>query len=262
MSLTAGTLYLSSYNNADNDTATNFYLTLSVPVNRAKRIRVLASTLANLMMPFGYNDKLWEFTVNGTIYVMNFDTTIRWATMDSFLTYVNTVLFPAASPSAVPSRLQLFYNTDKNQLYLKSTTNTDVIEMPGWNWNNRSGTAVAYNANYRLGWTSPNSVFSTGGILYADGFPNVFQRTNVIYITSNLSTDSNNDANIANIIGRFPVNVPWGGIVYYENVHSDFASPIFTENIKNIHILLLDQDYQPLVNPGNAYFELQVGIEY
>ena len=215
MSLTAGTLYISSYNNADQDTSTNFNVTLSVPVNKAKRIRVLGVTMPNLMNPFGYNDDLWQFSINGTNYSMEFARNIRWASMTDFLTYVNTTLFPGATP-AVPGAVTLKYDAPSNRVYLQSSTNTDVIVMPPWNWNNLAGSAVAYNANFRLGWTFAKSVTSVGGILFADGFPNVFQRTNSVYITSNLATDSNNDANIANIIGRFPVNVSWGGIIVYE----------------------------------------------
>jgi len=136
-----------------------------------------------------------------------------------------------------------------------------VITMPQWNWNNTAGTSVAYNANYRLGWTSVAPVSGTT-TLYADGFPNVFLRTNTIYVTTNIAADSNNDANVANILGRIPVTIGWGGLITYENVHSDFASPVFAENMKDIRIRLLDEDYQPLNNPANAYFNLVLGIEY
>jgi hypothetical protein len=265
MSLTAGNLFISSYNNQDFDTSTDFTITLAVPVTNGKRLRMLGATIANLFMPFGFNDKLWEFKVGATTYTMNFDTTIRWATIADFLTYVNSTLFVGASPSAVPA--QLSYNADKNQLYLEATTvPTDVITMPGWNWNNVFGTSVAYNANYRLGWTSIVPVVSTdvGGVqtLYADGFPNVFNRTNVVYVTTNICSDSNNDANIANIFGRIAMTSGWGSLVNYENVHSEFSSPIFTANVKDVRIRLLDEDYQVLVNPSNAYFNIVIGIEY
>jgi hypothetical protein len=98
--------------------------------------------------------------------------------------------------------------------------------------------------------------------LYADGFPNIFLRTNTIYVTTNICADSNNDANVANILGRIPVTIGWGGLITYENVHSDFSSPVFAENMKDIRVRLLDEDYQPLVNPANAYFNLVLGIEY
>ena len=64
MSLNAGTLYISSYNNGDNDTSTKFTTTLAVPVIKAKRLRVLTATLANLMMPFSDNDKLFKYNVS------------------------------------------------------------------------------------------------------------------------------------------------------------------------------------------------------
>ena len=259
MSLTAGNLFISSYNNQDYDTSTNFEITLAVPVTKAKGLRLLGATIANLMNPFASNDQLWSFKVGATTYTMNFPTNIRWATMADFLSYVNTTLFPGASPSAVPATLS--YDSSRNSLYLTATTPGTVITMFGWAWNNTAGTSVSYNANYRLGWTNVVSVSGTT-TLYADGFPNVFLRTNTIYVTTNISTDSNNDANVANILGRIPVTIGWGGIIVYENVHSDFSSPVFTENMKNIRIKLLDEDYQPIVNPGNAYFNLVIGIEY
>jgi hypothetical protein len=54
----------------------------------------------------------------------------------------------------------------------------------------------------------------------------------------------------------------WGSLVNYENVHSDFSSPIFTPNIKEVRIRLLDEDYQVLKNPTNAYFNIVIGVEY
>lgn len=265
MSLTAGNLFISSYNNQDFDTSTDFSITLAVPVTKAKTLRLLGATIPNLMMPFGSNDRLWSFTVGATTYTMNFPINIRWATITDFLAYVNGTLFPGATPSAVPATLA--YDPSLNQLYLTGTVAGATITMPGWNWNNTSGSAVSYNANYRLGWTSITSVSATStapafSVLYADGFPNIFLRTNTIYITTNISTDSNNDANIGNILGRIPVNIGWGGVITYENVHSEFSSPVFTENMKNIRIRLLDEDYQPLVNPTNAYFNLVIGVEY
>jgi hypothetical protein len=259
MSLTAGNLFISSYNNQDNDTSTNFTITLAVPVTKAKRIRLLGATVANLFMPFGGNDSVWVFNVAGTDYTMNFDQTIRWATIADFLTYVNTTLFAAATPSAVPATLA--YDSSSNQLYISATTPGDVITMPGWAWNNTFGTSLAYNANYRLGWTNINSVSATT-TLYADGFPNVFNRTNVLYVTTNLSVDSNNDANIGNILGRIPITTGWGSLVNFENIHSDFTSPVFQPNIKEIQIRLLDEDYQTIANPNNAYFNIALGIEY
>jgi hypothetical protein len=259
MSLTAGNLFISSYNNQDFDTSTDFAITLAVPVTKAKALRLLGATIANLMNPFSINDRLWTFAVDGTTYSMNFPTNIRWATMSDFLSYVNLTMFPAATPSAVPATLS--YDSSRNSLYLTATTPGQVIVMPPWNWNNTTGTSVAYNANYRLGWTGIQYTSGTT-TLYADGFPNVFLRTNTIYVTTNISTDSNNDANIGNILGRIPVTIGWGGLIVYENVHSDFASPVFTENMKNIRIRLLDEDYQPLVNPANAYFNIVIGVEY
>lgn len=257
MSLTAGNLFISSYNNGDFDTSTDFGITLAVPVTKAKKIRLLGATIANLMNPFGANDKLWQFVVNGVTYTMNFPTTIRWATINDFVAYVNATVLPGAQPAACPATIA--YDQNQNKLYLTATTPGQVITMPAWNWN--STTSVSYNANYRLGWTNVTPVSGTT-TLYADGFPNVFLRTNTIYVTTNISVDSNNDANVANILGRIPVNASWGGLVIYENVHSDFASPVFAENMKDIRIRLLDEDYQPLANPSNAYFNIVIGIEY
>jgi hypothetical protein len=259
MSLTAGNLFISSYNNQDYDTSTDFAITLAVPVTNAKRIRLLGATIANLFMPFGTNDNLWQFQVGATTYSMNFSTTIRWATIADFLTYVNTVLFPSATGGAVPATLS--YNASSNKLLLTATTLGTVITMPGWSWNNNSGSAVSFNANYRLGWTSISPVSGTT-TLSADGFPNVFNRTNVVYVTTNICTDSNNDANIGNVLGRIPMTSGWGSLVNYENVHSDFSSPMFTPNVKEIRIRLLDEDYQLLRNPNNAYFNVVLGIEY
>ena len=272
MSLTAGNLFISSYNNQDFDTSTDFGITLAVPVTKATRIRLLGATIGNLFMPFGYNDKLWSFSVTvpgappvTTTFTMNFDTTIRWSTIADFITYVNGTLFTSATPSTPP--VTLAYNSSKNQLYLTGTIAGSKITMPGWNWNNQFGTSVAYNSNYRLGWTSIQPVIASATapafpVLYADGFPNVFNRTNVVYVTTNICSDSNNDANIGNVIGRIPMTSGWGSLVNFENVHSEFSSPTFTPNIKDIRIRLLDEDYQLLVNPANSYFNIVFGIEY
>ena len=197
MSLTAGQLFLSSYNNQDGQTSTDFSLTLSVPVTKAKRLRLLGATIPNLFMPFGINDKLWAFSVNGVTYTMGFPITRRWATIADFITYTNATVFTSASPSAVPATIS--YDSNTNKLTLTATTPGQIITMPGWAWNNLQGTSVSYNANYRLGWTNAASVSGTT-TLTADGFPNVFNRTNVLYIVTNIAATSNNDNNIPDLI--------------------------------------------------------------
>jgi hypothetical protein len=265
MSLTAGQLFLSSYNNQDGQTSTDFSLTLSVPVTKAKRLRLLGATIPNLFMPFGPNDKLWSFTVNTTTYTMNFPTTRRWATIGDFVTYTNATVFTSASPSTPP--VTLSYDANSNQLILTGTVAGSKITMPGWAWNNNQGTSVSYNANYRLGWTNAAPVIATSTapafpVLRADGFPNVFNRTNVLYVVTNIAATSNNDNNIGNVLGRIPVNIGWGGVINYENIHTDFSGEAFASNFKEVTIQVLDEDYQPLINPNNAYFSLVVGVHY
>jgi hypothetical protein len=133
--------------------------------------------------------------------------------------------------------------------------------MPGWAWNNTQGTSVSYNSNYRLGWTNSRPISGTTN-LKADGFPNVFNRANVLYVVTNVCASSNNDNNIANVLGRIPVNIGWGGVINYENLHTDFAQEIFSENFKELRIQVLDEDYQPVTQATNAYFSLVIGIEY
>lgn len=251
MSLTAGSLYISSYNNGDNDTSTNFTTTLYVPVVKAKKLRVLSATVANLMMPFNVNDAGWKYSINGTTYNVTFPTTRRWTDINAFVTYANA--------SVLGGGATFSYDANSNHLTLNCPNVGDTLIIFPWNYN--SATAVSQNASYRLGWTNSSQITTTGSST-ADGFPNVFLRTNVIYVLSNISTDSNNDANVGNIIARVPVTVDWGELITYENVHSDFAAPVFTERIKDIQIQLLDEDYQPLVNPGNAYFNITLGVEY
>jgi hypothetical protein len=133
--------------------------------------------------------------------------------------------------------------------------------MPGWSWNNPTGSSISYNANYRLGFTNSSA---RAGIttLTADGFPNVFNRSNVLYVVTNIAATSNNDNNIGNVLGRIPVNIGWGGVINYENLHTDFSGEAFAANFKEITIQVLDEDYQPLSNPNNAYFSLVVGVHY
>ena len=262
MSLTAGQLFLSYYNNQDNESSTDFSLTLSVPVTKAKRIRLLGATIPNLFMPFGENDKTWTFAVNGSTYAMTFPTTSRWATIADFITFCNaatTGLFATAIPSACP--VSIAYSAATNKLTLTANNPAHTITMPPWNWNNSLGTSISYNSNYRLGWTNSRALTTTGTSV-ADGFPNVFNRSNVLYVVTNISATSNNDNNIGNVLGRIPVNIGWGGVINYENIHTDFAGEIFSENFKEIRIQVLDEDYQPMTQPQNAYFSLVVGIHY
>lgn len=268
MSLTAGQLFLSSYNNQDNETSTNFSLTLSVPVTKAKRIRLLGATIPNLFMPFAANDSKWTFSVAGASYTMTFPTTSRWATINDFITFCNaatTGLFATAvltsTGVATPCPVSLAYNAATNKLTITANTPGQVIIMPGWAWNNTQGSSVSYNSNYRLGWTNSTPVSGTT-TLTADGFPNVFNRSNVLYVVTNISATSNNDNNIGNVLGRIPVNIGWGGVINYENIHTDFAGQIFSENFKEIRIQVLDEDYQPVTQATNAYFSLVVGVHY
>ena len=265
MSLSAGQLFLSSYNNQDSQTSTDFSLTLAVPVTKAKRLRLLAATIPNLFMPFGPNDRTWTFNVGGTDFTMTFPIDRRWYTITEFVTYCNNVLFPAATPST--PNVTIDYNVEQNQLYLTANNAGTPITMPGWAWNNTQGTSVSYNANYRLGWTNTKPVTATANapafaVLYADGFPNVFNRSNVLYIVTNIAATSNNDNNIGNVLGRIPVNVSWGGVINYENLHTDFPGEAFAANFKEITVQVLDEDYQPLRNPNNAYFSFVVGVHY
>lgn len=268
MSLTAGQLFLSSYNNQDGQTSTNFSLTLSVPVTNAKRLRLLAATIPNLFMPFAENDKRWVFKVGAIDYLMTFPTDRRWATIADFITFCNlavTGLFATAvnygtgAPAACP--VTIAYDPATNKLTLTATTPGTVITMPGWAWNNTQGNTVSYNSNYRLGWTNAASVAGVT-TLTADGFPNVFNRTNVLYVVTNISATSNNDNNIGNVLGRIPVNIGWGGVINYENIHTDFAGEAFAKNFKEITIQVLDEDYQPINQAVNAYFSLVIGVHY
>jgi len=259
MSLTAGQLFLSSYNNQDNETSTDFSLTLSVPVTKGKRLRLLGATIPNLFFPFAANDKTWTFKVGATTYTCTFPTNYRWATINDFITYTNATVFTAANPSTPP--VTLSYNVNTNKLTLTATTPGTVITMPGWAWNNNFGTSVSYNSNYRLGWTNSVPVSGTT-TLTADGFPNVFNRSNVLYVVTNVSATSNNDNNIGNVLGRIPVNASWGGVINYENIHTDFAGLCFSENFKEIRIQVLDEDYQPITQATNAYFSLVIGVHY
>jgi hypothetical protein len=190
---------------------------------------------------------------------MTFPINLRWATITDFVTYCNVTLFPAATPSACP--VTIAYNAGTNQLTLTTTTPGQIIIMPGWAWNNPFGTSVSYNANYRLGWTNSSPVSGTT-TLTADGFPNVFNRSNVLYVVTNIAATSNNDNNIGNVLGRIPVNIGWGGVINYENIHTDFAGEAFAANFKEITVQVLDEDYQPLRNPNNAYFSFVVGVHY
>jgi hypothetical protein len=197
--------------------------------------------------------------VNGTDYTMLFPTNLRWSSIADFVSYCNVTLLPGASPSAVPASIS--YNAGTNQLTITTTTPGQIIIMPGWSWNNPTGSSISYNANYRLGFT--NSTPRTGiTTLSADGFPNVFNRSNVLYVVTNIAATSNNDNNIGNVLGRIPVNISWGGVINYENLHTDFSGEAFAANFKEITIQVLDEDYQPLSNPNNAYFSLVVGVHY
>jgi hypothetical protein len=253
MSLNAGTLYVSSYNNGDFDTSTKFSITLAVPVIKAKRIRILSASIANLMMPFGVNDYNFRYiqTVSGTptTYDTAISQTRRWTDVNAFVTYMNTILSAGVT---------MTYDSNTNKLTLVASAG-NTVAVPAWNYNTTG--SVAQSAGYRLGFTNLTTTPAAASVT-ADGFPNVILRTNVIYVVSNISTDSNNDANIGNIIARIPVNASWGSLIQYENVTSQFGAPIFTERVKDIQITLLDEDYQLLVNPNNAYFNIAIGVEY
>ena len=219
-------------------------------------------------MPFGTNDRAWTFQVGATNYRMTFPIDRRWATMDDFKTYCNlpaTGLFASAvnagTGAPAPCPVSINYDASTNKLTLTATTPGTIITMPAWNWNNTQGTSVSYNSNYRLGWTNSRPVSGTT-TLTADGFPNVFNRANVLYVVTNISASSNNDNNIANVLGRIPVNVSWGGVINYENIHTDFAQQCFSENFKEIRIQVLDEDYQPVTQATNAYFSLVIGVLY
>lgn len=262
MSLTAGTINISSYNNGDYDTSTDFTITLAVPIVKARRIRVLAVTIPHLMMPFGKNDYPWTFYVNGVAKSISFPQDRRWTDMTDFVAYCNGT--SPYSSALLPTGYTFSYSSATNKLTLTSSTPGEVLTVPGWQWNqpaNSNNKSLVYNANYRLGWTGIVSVSGTTSIT-ADSFPNVFNRTNVIYLTSNLSTNSNNDANIGNIIARIPVTQNWGSLIVWENVNGNFSAPVFSETIKDVSIRVLDEDYQVLENPDNAYTNISFGIDY
>jgi hypothetical protein len=206
------------------------------------------------MMPFSENDKLFKFNVNAVDYTVNFPTNRRWVDIAAFVTYANASVLNATTATFT-------YDSNTNKLSLVANTPGHIVKMYAWNWNAAPGSSVSLNANYRLGWTNAVDVSATTTNT-ADGFPNVILRTNSVYVLSNVATDSNNDANVANIIARIPVDVSWGQLIQYENKSSEFSAPVFTEVIKSIQITLLDEDYQPLINPNNAYFTLTLGIEY
>jgi hypothetical protein len=210
-------------------------------------------------MPFQSDDKafrIYSATSTGTggvAYDINFSTSIRWTTIADFVTYFNSLLTAVSAPFTVT------YTTNSNKLTITHNTANTAMYIPRWSYT---------NANFRLGFTSVVGlgVAAPGAGLYAsvtaDGFPNVFLRCNSVYVTSNISVDSNNDSNVGNIIARIPITGNYGELVNYENVHSEFSAPVFTERIKDVSIQLLDENYQPLALPNNAYFTITIGVEY
>jgi hypothetical protein len=82
----------------------------------------------------------------------------------------------------------------------------------------------------------------------------------MLYVVTNISANSNNDNNIGNVLGRIPVNISWGGVIQYDNVATDFASPIFSENFKDIRIQLLDEEPNPMFFTPAAGLRLEEGI--
>jgi hypothetical protein len=255
MSLNAGSIYLSSYNNGDYDTTNNFTVTLSVPIIKARRLRVLSANFPNILYPFGEDDKnftIFDGGIGGIPYTITFPTNRRFDSTSDFISVMNALFTTVSAPFTAS------YSNDTGRLSITCSNVSNPIYIPRWTYT---------NANFRLGFTSVTGVevtppISTNAVIEADGFMNVFNRTNSVYVTSNISVDSNNDSNIGNIIARIPISAGFGQLVNYENVHSEFSAPVFTERIKDISIQLLDENYQPLTLPNNAYFTLTLGVEY
>ncbi len=255
MSLNAGSIYLSSYNNGDYDTTNNFTVTLSVPIVKAKRLRVLSANFPNILYPFGLDDNTFTVRdggIGGADYTIVFPTDRRFINVADFIAVADALFIAQSAPFRVT------YDDNTGRITISNISINNAMYIPRWTYT---------NANFRLGYTSVSGVevippFGTYASITADGFLNIFNRTNSIYVTSNISVDSNNDSNIGNIIARIPISANFGQLVNYENVHSEFSAPIFTERIKDISIQLLDENYQPLTLPNNAYFTLTLGVEY
>jgi hypothetical protein len=246
---------ISSYN-ANEGTNSNFTSLLPSAILNPKTVQLSKFTLLNMLYPFTLQDNILLLQVNNstaTTYKVIIPTNKQWsgiatvpAGQTSFLQDLNSALVTGLTGSG--ATITATWSPQTSNLTLTGNVTFKILSYD-----------VGSTANYKLGLTLPAYSFVTS--LTADGFVNLL-RTGVIYVCSNLLGNSLNDGDEESIIATIPVNANYGGLITFDNKQDQNYISLTVGTIREINIRLLDEEYQLLSVPNNAYTNIEMLFGY
>lgn len=250
--ITPTRLQIGSWNASTNYSNTNFVdiFANGQIISDVKQIHMISATIPNLFPTFGKADSLLRVTYKGASYSIQCDTNGRY-TGDTMLTHLNS-LFAAQGNLA---DITVTYNAGvagyKKLLFshpAQASAANDLKFVQDqaslWKWG-------ILNPTFSRGVVS-----TTPSTVACDGVVREI-RTSLIYVRSSISNDSTNSAGLENILGVISIDVPWGDVIQWREFLDENWVDVSVSSLSSMNIQLLDEDFQELTLPSNAYTTFQ-----
>ena len=259
-------LLLNSWNTGSG-TNTNFTQSLQNPIQNARAVHFLSFVMPQMIRPFTPVDGFFSFYQGGTAGQLPTNQTLKQVAIDTnqfffsiagFIAYMNAQ-FLANADARIKQLVfsqETTYGTGYGtmRLILKDTGGT--VAPAGFTPTNPS-----LEGNYKMGYALPSYVFQAQNVgVFADGFPNVIQRTNSIRIQTNLTGSTHSANRDYNTVFTVPVNVNPGNMLTFNSPYR-IQFPSICPLISEVSISLLDDDGNQLNIPDNCYMSCVLAIE-
>jgi len=259
-------LLLNSWN-IGSGTNTNFTQSLQNPIQNARAVHFLSFVMPQMIRPFTPTDGFFSFYQGGTagtlpttqpLKQVAIDTNQYFFSIAGFIAYMNT-LFLASADARVRQLAfsqETTYGTGYGTMRLILKDSGGTVAPAGFTTSN-----LSLEGNYKMGYALPSYVFQAQNVgVYADGFPNVIQRTNSIRIQTNLTGSTHSANRDYNTVFTVPVNVNPGNMLTFNSPYR-IQFPSICPLISEVSISLLDDDGNQLNIPDNCYMSCVLAIE-
>jgi hypothetical protein len=248
---------------------TNFTQSLQNPIQNARAIHFLSFVMPQMIRPFTLTDGFFSFYQDGLagsvpnpavtpLKQVAIDTNQFFFSIAGFIAYMNS-RFVANADVRIKQLVfaqETTYGTGYGTMRLTLKDTGGTVAPAGFNY------AVPFlEGNYKMGYALPSYVFQAqNAVVFADGFPNVIQRTNSIRIQTNLTGSTHSANRDYNTVFTVPVNVNPGNMLTFNSPYR-IQFPSICPLISEVSISLLDDDGNQLNIPDNCYMSCVLAIE-
>jgi hypothetical protein len=261
-------LLLNSWNTGSG-TNTNFTQSLQNPIQNARAVHFLSFVMPQMIRPFTTTDGFFSFYQGGLagslpnplvtpLKRVAINTNQYFFSIAGFISYMNTLFLASVDPRVrqLSFSQEATYGTGYGTMRLILTDSGGTVAPAGFD-----PTIPSLEGNYKMGYALPSYVFQAQNVgVYADGFPNVIQRTNSIRIQTNLTGSTHSANRDYNTVFTVPVNVNPGNMLTFNSPYR-IQFPSICPLISEVSISLLDDDGNQLNIPDNCYMSCVLAIE-